>query len=418
MQFFAVSAPGLEKLLLGEMKEAGIAKCKVEEGGVAFSGDNRVLYKSNLHLRTASRILVRVARFHASAFHELERNATRVRWSEFVSPGMRVALRVTCRKSKLYHSDAVAERIARVLSEQTGALVSRSEPDPDADAKPAVIPANKRHPREGGGGIQREEKWVPAFAGMTGEAPPSQLFVIRLFHDECTISADSSGAHLHMRGYREALAKAPLRETLAATLIRASGWHWDAPLVDPMCGAGTIAIEAALIARRIPAGLSRSERSPRPFAFESWPGHDSAAWKQEVDAARSHIIEHSPVRILASDRDAGAIQAALSNAARAGVENDIEVEQRAISDIARPDGSQSGSLLCNPPYGKRVGEEAGLRNLYARFGNLLRSDWSGWRLTMLSGNSKLARQMRLDFQSVARTSNGGIPVELIRADII
>jgi putative N6-adenine-specific DNA methylase len=390
LRLFAVAAPGLEQILLDEMKELGLTRCRIEQGGVAFAGDLRALYRANLHLRTALRVLVRVASFHASAFHELERNAKRVKWSRFLKDGTPVALRVTCRKSRLYHSDAVAQRIARVLSAHGGATVRASdagEPAADeGDDAGAVVGAD------------------------------SQLFVVRFFHDECTISADSSGAHLHMRGYREATAKAPMRETLAAALIRASGWRGDSALVDPMCGAGTIPIEAALLARRIPPALSRATRLPRSFAFERWPEHDATTWQDEVQMARSQILELAPVRILASDRDAGAIDATVANARRAGVEGDVSVEKLAVSQIRPP--AATGTVICNPPYGKRVGDEARLRDLYATFGKVLRDDWAGWQLAVLSGNPSLDRHMRMSFDSVASTTNGGIPVRIIVSHLV
>jgi putative N6-adenine-specific DNA methylase len=387
LQLFAVAAPGLEQVLHDEMKELGLPKCTVEDGGVSFRGTLRELYRANLHLRTPSRILVRIAGFHATAFHELERHAKRVSWSNFIAPGATAALRVTCKKSRLYHSDAVAERIGGAISSRTGVGISAPEDESDqlAEAGP------------------RQDK----------ASDHTQLFVVRVFRDEVTISADSSGAHLHMRGYREAVAKAPLRETLAATLIRLSGWRGDKPLMDPMCGAGTIPIEAALYARDIAPGISRATREPRAFSFVQWPDHDPKIWDEEVAAARSRIREHVPVRIIAADRDAGAIQATVANARRAGVEGDIEVEQRALSDVATVTGD--GIMICNPPYGKRIGEEKLLRDLYARLGSLFRVELAGWQLTMLSANSELERHTGLDLQLLARTTNGGIPVRIVQA---
>jgi putative N6-adenine-specific DNA methylase len=353
----------------------------------------RELYRANLHLRTAARVLVRVAKFHASAFHELERNAKKVKWDEFLDRSVPVNLRVTCRKSRLYHSDAVAERIANVIGDRAAVAGKKTA------TKPGVAATR---------GVSQEEK-------DEDESDGSHLFVVRLTHDECSISADSSGAHLHMRGYREELAKAPMRETLAAALIRASGWKGEVPLVDPMCGSGTIAIEAALMARRIPPGLARASRESRAFSFEGWPAHDAELWSKEVASARAEILQRTPVRTLASDRDHGAAAITLRNARRAGVEDDIEIAQRPLSAVESV--GESGALVINPPYGKRVGEEKALRDLYAGLGNLMRERFAGWELTLLSGSAALDKQTRLKFTTVASSSNGGIAVRMVRAKV-
>src|SRR5690606_30008075 len=153
---------------------------------------------------------------------------------------------------------------------------------------------------------------------------------------------------LHLRGYRQQLAKAPVRETLAAAMLHAA-WQPDAPLLDPLCGSGTIPIEAALRARRIAPGLAVAEREPRPARLIRWPDLDPAAWDAVVAAARAAILPHAPAPIAGSDRDAGAIAAARANAQRAGVLEDVALEQRPLSDAPVPDGT--GSLVTNPPYG-------------------------------------------------------------------
>jgi hypothetical protein len=177
--------------------------------------------------------------------------------------------------------------------------------------------------------------WEGADEEDAADSDAAQLFVVRLFHDSCTVSADSSGALLHRRGYRLATAKAPLRETLAAAMLLGAGWDGSAPLLDPMCGSGTIAIEAALLARRIPPGLRRR------FAFERWPGFEPAPWRRALDAARSGIRERAPGPIHASDRDAGAIEAARANAERAGVAEDLTLARAAIAAVEPPPGPSS-----------------------------------------------------------------------------
>src|SRR6476661_1282703 len=227
LELFASTALGLESIAAGELKSVGV-RGKQETGGVAFSGDLGRLYRANLWLRTASRVLVRLGRFHASTFYELERRSRKLPWTEFLPREGTVNVRATCRKSRLYHSDAVA---ARVL----GAI---------AAAAPAGIRVQQS--RAGAGEDGDEE--------LVDEPGSSQLFVVRIVHEQVEISADSSGELLHRRGYRKEVAKAPLRETLAAAMVLASGWRRSERLRDPMCGSGTIPIEAALIARNIAPG--------------------------------------------------------------------------------------------------------------------------------------------------------------------
>ncbi|HLA13604.1 MAG TPA: hypothetical protein VJZ25_01150, partial [Gemmatimonadaceae bacterium] len=332
------------------------------------------LHRINLWSRVANRVLVRVDEFHSSTFHELERRAKKVEWSRFLAPGQPVRFRVTCRKSKLYHSDAVAERLLRA----TGAKA--------ADA----ARANGVDTTEG----DDEEP-----------ASDAQLFVARIANDICTISADSSGELLHRRGYRQAIAKAPLRETLAAAMLLGCEWDPATPLVDPMCGSGTIAIEGAMIARNLPPGIERR------FAFERWPSHDAAAWRRTLDEARAHALPKAPARIVASDRDAGAVKATRENAERSGVLGDIEISERPVSAADYPD--TPGWIVTNPPYGLRVGESAPLRNLYAQLGNIARERAEEYRIAILSADAALESQLRLDLHEVFRTTNGGIPVRLV-----
>ncbi len=367
---FAVAAPGLEAIVADELRTLGIAGT-VEAGGVAWRGDDASLCRAVLHLRVASRVLVRVAAFRARGFAELERHARRVAWDRFVGQDTAVALRVTARKSRLYHEGAIAERLHGVI----GAAAATDDADEDAQ--------------------------------------DTQLFVVRFLHDRCTISADAAGA-LHMRGYRQQLAKAPLRETLAAAMLHVAA-EPAAPLLDPLCGSGTIPIEAALRARRVAPGLALATRAPRPARLTRWPGVDRRAWDAAVAAARAAILPHAPAPIAGSDRDAGAIAAARANAERAGVLEDVLLEQRAVSDAPRPAGT--GSLVTNPPYGVRVGSHAALRDLYAALGHLAHRRLPGWRVALLCADRRLCAHLRLPLQPAFATRNGGIAVELMRAEV-
>jgi len=339
-----------------------------EDGGVAWSGDARSVLRANLWLRTASRVLVRVARFNARSFAELERHAKRIPWSDFLADGATPEFRVTSHKSKLLHTGAIEERLATAIG-----VRSRSQPG-NGDGEPAT-----------------------------------QLFIVRVVRDEFEVSADASGELLHVRGYRQAVGKAPLRETLAAALLLAAEWDGETPLVDPFCGSGTIPIEAAMIARRLAPGVGRG------FSANRWPGFATDVWRGLVADARSRERPRAPAPIAGSDRDAGAIESARANAARAGVAGDIEFTRQAVSSLVAPLGV--GLVACNPPYGARVSAGADLRNLYARFGDTLRRACPGWRVAFYAAHQRMARETKLASRELLRTSNGGIRIAAWAAQV-
>jgi putative N6-adenine-specific DNA methylase len=214
---------------------------------------------------------------------------------------------------------------------------------------------------------------------------------------------------LHRRGYRLETAKAPLRETLAAAILLGADWEGHMAFADPMCGSGTLAIEAAMLARRMAPGRART------FAFEQWPGHDASAWQDIRGEAAAAELARAPAPILASDRDAGAVTAAASNAARAGVAHDVVVARQSLSALTV--GPAPGLIAVNPPYGVRVGDKGPLRDLFAQLGNVVRTRAPGWRLAMLSADRHLERQVRLPFAEQWTSTNGGIPVRLVTAEV-
>jgi putative N6-adenine-specific DNA methylase len=367
---YAVTAPGLRDLAARELQSPGIIPANsdassLDPGGVDFRTDLAGLYRANLRLRTASRILVRFGNFfYARTFDELRDSAARLAWERFIGPGQAVEIRVTCHKSKLYHSDAVAERIEQAIATRLG------QPSPQ---------------QKGAQGI-----------------------LVRLVNDRVSISIDSSGENLHKRGYRQASAKAPLRESLAAALLMACDWDAASPLLDPFCGSGTIPIEAALLALNIAPGLNRR------FAFMDWPGFDDTLWQSLQAEARAAQRTNCPP-ILASDRDEGAIRMARENAERAGVSAHIKFAHRAVSAIQPPAGP--GWVITNPPYGGRVSASQDLRNLYARFGTVLREQCPGWMVGILSSDRALLGQTGLKLDTGMSLMNGGLPVILARGQV-
>lgn len=398
LSFFAVTTPGLEPFTHRELLSLGLLQDPVailpvpqseipsspgrdlsslpgdgegqadfEIGGVPFRGDLAALYRANLHLRTASRVLVRLgSHFRATTQPQLHQRLAHLPWERFLSPGQPVRLRVTCHRSKLYNSEVVARTTLSALTERMGT--------------PSL-------------------QWK-------GDQEDSQgaLVVVRLTDDRCTVSLDSSGTLLHKRGYRQAVAKAPLRETLAAGVIMASGWDGISPFMDPFCGSGTLPIEACLMALGIPPGKERR------FAFMDWPGFDESLWNSLRSAPSTPRQDFGP--ILASDRDAGAVKMAMANAERAGVVEHIRFACQAVSYLAPPDGT--GWVVCNPPYGLRVGQGRDLRNLYAQFGNVLRDRCRGWNLAVVSTEPALLGQMQIKLDTSIVLFNGGLRVRLGR----
>ena len=369
-ELFAVSAPGLVAFTARELAALGLntgaQSDEGEDGGVAFSGGLPEIYRANLHLRTASRILLRFGQFYAAAFSELRKKASRLPWENYLHAEQPIALRVTCHNSKLYHSGAVAERILGAIGDRLNRPVPAARYDENSDV-------------------------------------PAQLVVVRLVNNQCTLSIDTSGAHLHRRGYRKAVAKAPLRETLAAGLLMAAGWDGASPLLDPFCGSGTIPIEAALLSRKIAPGRLRR------FTFMDWPNFDLAQWQAQLDQADQAVLAGGPI-LQASDRDAGAIESARANAVRAGVLDAIEFTQQAVSAIQPP--RQPGWVVTNPPYGVRVRSTHDLRNLYEQFGKVLRLTCPGWHAAILGSDPVLLGHTRLKFDGIFSFNNGGINVQL------
>ncbi len=353
---FAACAPGLEPVLEGEVRALGMSGRAVA-GGVELDGGLPEAMRLNLWSRTASRILLRLGEpFRAAAFGEFLRKASALPWDQVVRRGARVAFRVTCRKSRLYHSDAVAERLLAAINSRV-AVVSADAPGDEDDSD-------------------------------------AQLFIARIERDVCTVSADSSGALLHRRGWRGPQAKAPLRETLAAALLMAAGWNGDTPLCDPLCGSGTIAIEGALLAMR------RAPGSSRRFAFERWPGFSMRQWEHLLSDARKRERPLA-VRVEASDQDAGAVAATRENAARAGVA--IAVAQRRLGDLPADDGT--GLIACNPPYGVRVDTDTVMQDFAAALRERPR-----WSVVLIA---PAPPQIGVSLRRLLRTQNGGIPVDFL-----
>ncbi|HSM03763.1 MAG TPA: hypothetical protein VK858_04050 [Longimicrobiales bacterium] len=372
LELFVASTPGIEAITAEEVRALGWVPGETEPGGFAVEAGPDALIGLNRGLRTASRVLVRLARFKASGFAELERKAQDIPWDRVLGrhlPASPEAVRfeVTSRKSRLYHTGGIEERLRRSL--------------------------------DGWAGNRRLPPWPSEI--------PEPRFVVRLVRDRVTVSADASGEPLHRRGYRQAVGKAPLRETLAAALLLASAWDRRTPLFDPFCGSGTLVTEAALLAGGLAPGRGRR------FSYEAWPGMDGPG-----ETAPSEPAAAPRAPLVGSDRDAGAVEAARANAGRAGVAEWTSFHQAALSAAPFPTLADEGGLLVsNPPYGHRVGDPERLRNLYGRLGTLLRERWSGGRVVLLSADPALTGQLGLETRTLFKTRNGGLAVEAVAAEV-
>ncbi|MEM7210744.1 MAG: class I SAM-dependent RNA methyltransferase [Pseudomonadota bacterium] len=357
LQIRLVALPGLEHVLAGEARAAGFKVTSIDVGGVNLSGDWQVVWRANLTLRGASRVLVRLGSFRAMHLAQLDKRARKFPWGEIFRADVPLKVDVTCRKSKIYHAGAAKQRVERAIAEELGARITE-------DALLRVM--------------------------------------VRIEDDLCTVSVDSSGAPLHQRGHKQAVGKAPLRETMAALFLRQAGYTGAEPVVDPMCGSGTIPIEAAEIACGLLPGRTRA------FAFERFANFDADAW----EALREAPKRTTDQRIVGSDRDAGAIRMAGENAERAGVSDLLSLSSHAISDAEPPEGPP-GLVLTNPPYGRRIGNKKLLFGLYGALGEVLRSRFEGWRVGIVTSEPGLAKATGLKLkQAGAPVLHGGLKIGL------
>lgn len=357
-----VCLPGLEGVVAAELEALGIRSRPAGTGALAARMTDRQLYATNVHLRAATRVLVEVGSIVARSFPVLEERARELDLGPWRAPRQPVRMRVTSHRSRLVHTGAVEERLRRVLD--LGA-----PPAPDDDAL---------------------------------------LVVVRLDRDTLSLRVDSSGAPLHHRGWRQAAAKAPLRETVAAAALAACGWTPDQPLVDPFCGSGTIPVEAA----RWAAGLAPGGQ--RGFAFERWPSFAPGTWASVGASVTATAEPPERPAIGASDRDAGAVEVARQGAARAGVEGWIAVGRASVSDAAPPPGAdRPGWIVANPPWGGRIKGGGDLRDLYARLGQVAHSRFPGWGVALLVADPGLAKATGLGGDVALRTRAGPHPVSLV-----
>ena len=336
---------GLEAVLKREIYDLGYEITKVEDGRVTFEGDEEAVCRANIFLRTAERVMIQVGRFKATTFEELFQGIKNLPWEEYIpEDGKFWVKKASSINSKLF-----------------------SPSDIQSIAKKAMVERMKQN---------YHKEWFKE----DGAAYPVRIFLLK---DEVTVALDTSGDSLHKRGYRTMTSKAPLTETLAASLIMLTPWRKDRILVDPFCGSGTFPIEAAMIAANIAPGMNRD------FTAEEWTNLiDRKLWYECVKEAEDMIDTTVKVDIQGYDIDGDVIKAARENAKRAGVEHMIHFQQRAVADLSHP--KKYGFIITNPPYGERLEDKADLPELYTQIGQAYQrlDSWSMFLITSYTETEK------------------------------
>jgi putative N6-adenine-specific DNA methylase len=364
--FFATCPRGLETVLVDELTQLGATRIEPTDGGAGFSGDMALAWRTNLESRLATRILWRVGRTAYSNEEDIYQSALGLNWPGWFDVGRTMMVKVTAVKSPLKSLEFITLRIKDAVCDKF---------------------------RQAGGtrpSIDTREPDLRIHAYLTAT--------------ECQFYLDTSGAALYQRGNRKSSVEAPLRENLAAGILKLSGWQPGTPLLDPMCGSGTFLLEAALIALDIAPG------SGRHFAFEKLKNFDANAWGEIQAQARKRARPASPMPIYGSDSDMRAVRAARQNLEAAGFSNVVQVSLADVLETEAP--AAQGILLANPPYGVRIGEQEQLAELYPQLAAALKRNFAGWNAFFLTSDTRLPKLMRLAPSRKTPLFNGALECRL------
>lgn len=376
LKLFATCPKGLELLLVEELRNLGAHDPKEKLAGVAFSGDINIAYRACLWSRLANRILLHLSDFSATSPEELYAGIQTIVWDRHIRPTGTLSVKFICTQSNITHSLFGAQKVKDAIVDQLRAQY----------------------------GVRPD---------VATECPDVSVHVL-LRRDMASVSIDLSGESLHKRGYRLAQGIAPLKENLAAAILLRSGWQEiakkEGTLLDPMCGSGTLLIEAALMACDIAPGLHRDY-----FGFLGWKQHNENTWKELHNEAVSRLEEGRSrmPRIIGYDIDGDMIKIAHENIERIGLEDKIHVEKKSLDDCKLLARMQPGLVVVNPPYGERLGDEDDLLLLYRALGDKLKTEFSGWEAGMFTGNPALGKKMGLRSYHRYKLFNGLIPCELL-----
>ncbi|MDJ0647293.1 MAG: THUMP domain-containing protein [Xenococcaceae cyanobacterium MO_188.B19] len=370
--YFATVARGLEEIAAQELSDLGATNIIPDFTGVHFQGDKKLLYKVNLWARTIFRVLVPIAEVKSYNAQQLYRSVYNIDWSKYLHPKMTLAVNCTGKNKQLNHSHFTALQIKNSIVDWQYKKYGRRS---DIDVK-----------------------------------NPDLLVNGHINNNRCTLSLDSSASSLHRRGYRPAMGLAPLKETLAAAIIAMTEWTPELAFFDPLCGSGTLPIEAALKGLNIAPGLYRDK-----FGFESWLDFDLLLWEEMIEEAKEQQLSKIPASISGSDRDFQIIEQANINAKNCGIKNQISFKTQDLSEVVAP--ADKGVIICNPPYGKRLGTETELVELYKLLGDTFKQKFPGWTAYILTGSSALTKKVGLRTSKRIKVYNGMIPCTLLKYEL-
>lgn len=371
-QYFATVARGLETIAAQELESLGAQDVKPDFTGVYFAGDRALLYRVNLWSRTIFRVLVPIAEFRCYDSNMLYREVQKIPWDEYLEPHNTLAVNCTGGNEKLNHTHFTALQVKNAIADQQR------------------LQFNKRS------NVDVEN--------------PDLLINLHIHRDRAILSLDSSGGSLHRRGYRPAMGLAPLKETLAAALLEMAEWTPDLPFLDPMCGSGTLPLEATLKALNIAPGLFREK-----FGFMTWRDFDEPLWDKLWAEAESSELPELKETIAGCDRDSDMLDQARTNAQQAGISGKIQFARTELSELEAP--TDRGVLICNPPYGERLGDASELGDLYKMLGDIFKQRFKGWNAFILTGNKELGKQVGLRTSKRIPVLNGSIPCTLLKYEL-
>lgn len=371
LSLFATVPLGAEELAAGELKRLGAQSVSATRGGVNFSGNHALLYRSLLQLRTVSRVLVQLGQFPCNSPQDLYDGIRAIPWNNMLTPEMTLAVDCTLRDSVITHSHFAAlkakDAIVDLLRDTTGSR-------PNIDTKSPDLRVN-----------------------------------LHISKNLCTVSLDASGEPLDRRGWRLDRNDAPLRETLAAAIMLHTGWDGSVPLLDPMCGSGTLLLEGVSMALAKPAGADRQ------FGLMCWHDFDRRLWNTVLQEEQAKSVATLSVPVLGFDRDPRAIIACRENARRAGIEYAISFDRKPFEE-AEPCGHE-GILVMNPPYGIRMGDRTALAEQYRKIGEVFKRRFTGWTAYLLAGDLELAKLIGLKPSRRFVLFNGPLECRLLKYEL-
>jgi putative N6-adenine-specific DNA methylase len=374
-QYFATVARGLESIAAQELERLGAKEVRPDFTGVHFVGDTALLYRVNLWARTIFRVLVTLREFRCPDADHLYQEVQKIDWEHYLHPDNTLAVNATGGNRQLNHTHFTALQVKNaIVDQQRRQFGERSSIDTEN---------------------------------------PDLLINVHIYQDRCILSLDSSGASLHRRGYRPAMGVAPLKETLAAALLDMAEWEPSLPFFDPLCGSGTLPLEASLKALNIAPGLFRMQ-----FAFEKWRDFDEALWNQLLKEAENSELPELKAPIFGSDRDLDILNQARINAQQCGIADKITFTQADLSVLSLLEApADNGIIICNPPYGERLGNATELGDFYKLLGDVFKQCFKGWTAFVLTGNKELAKRVGLKASRRIPVYNGSIPCTLLKYEL-